>query len=93
MVTRTIKSTEMILLCVDLETQETCNRSVCISGVHTGNEKGIMKLISEQLPETVKPVTVIKEDVTEALYGMNETDFIRLADVIPNRYTVLDNKD
>ena len=85
MVTRTIKTTTLTLLCVDIDTQESCNRTVNITGEHTTDEKGVLKLVSARLPDNIKAVSVVSAECKESLYGMDENDFIRLSDPLPSR--------
>ena len=82
MVTRTIKSTMVNVLCLDISTAEPCNKVFTIPGTMVdseGNlkEKAAMKIIAEMCSNsTVKPVAVAEYEVIEKLYGMDEATFI-----------------
>ncbi len=91
MVTRTIKSTECEVLCLNTETAEACNVSISLGGEYT-NDKEIMKAINKRiaqgvikLDEGVVPVKVVHTTIKEALYGMPEEDFVKNAQLLPDR--------
>lgn len=91
MVTRTIKSTLVNVLCLDISTAEPCNKVFTIPGTMVdseGNlkEKAAMKIIAEMCSNsTVKPVAVAWYDVIEKLYGMDEATFIANSVVLSPR--------
>ena len=91
MVTRTIKSTLVNVLCLDISTAEPCNKDITLPGTlvdSEGNlkEKAAMKIIAEMCSNsTVKPVAVAGFDVIENLYGMDEATFIANSVVLPPR--------
>lgn len=85
MVTRTIKTLEVEVLCLDISTQETVNKSLILSGTYKDN-KSLMKAVSNILnSETLKAVHVTDSTEKETLYGMDENDFITYASELPPR--------
>ena len=91
MVTRTIVSTEVNALCLNIETTEPFNTSIILSGTFKDNkavEKAAKKVIDT---DTEKCVKVVDYKEKETLYGMTEQKFIEQADVLPQR--VLPVKD
>lgn len=85
MVTRTIITTKVNVLCLNIETGEPCNRSVVVPRTYADNEK-LLKKVKEVLEtETLKPLHVVDKEEFEALYGMTEQEFIEHAEVQPPR--------
>lgn len=94
MVTRTIKSTECEVLCLNTETAEACNVSVSLAGTYE-DEKAILKVINKRiaqgvisLEDGVVPVKVVHIDIKENLYGRPEDKFIEGAEILPPRASV-----
>lgn len=91
MVTRTIKSTRVNVLCLDISTAEPCNKDFTLPGTMVDSEgnlkvKAAMKIITEMCSNsTVKPVAVVYFEVIEKLYGMDEATFIANSVVLPPR--------
>lgn len=84
-VTRTISTTKVIVMCVDTETAKVDNYEVEIAGVYP-DEKKLMKAVAKVVEtETLKPVSVVSTEVIETLYGMDEQQFIEMAEVLPPR--------
>lgn len=82
MVTRTIKTTNAIVLMVDPETQETTNEIVEVAGVYEDN-KTLIELIRDQMEGSGKiPVHVISSTVNVARYGMPESEYLKHAEII-----------
>lgn len=93
MVTRTITTTEVELLCVDIEKSETLTKTVTLPRTYK-DEKSILKRISENgALDSVKPVHVISTTTHETLYGMTEDEFINTAKVLPPRGTTEEQED
>lgn len=85
MVTRTVKSTKVNVLCLDIERGEAENVSAVISGVFDNSEK-LLKACKKVIEtETLKAVSVVEKEEVEQLYGMPEQEFISLATVLPPR--------
>ena len=77
MVTRTIKTTTAIILCLDIDSGEPCNRSFTLPR-ERNNEKDILKAVTPMLRNepSIKPVHVVYTIINEQLYGMPESDFL-----------------
>ena len=85
MVTRTIETKEIEVMTVNTETAEVLN--ICITvGVDYNKSSDTLKFIRKHYEtETVKIVAIVSEKVTTKLYGMPEQEFIRLAQILPDR--------
>lgn len=84
-VTRTIKTTVATVLCIDVEKAEPFNYTVELARTYK-DEKHLMRAIREKVDtDDVKAVHVVSIDVKEALYGMDEDDFIEHAKELPPR--------
>lgn len=85
MVTRTVTTTEVELLCLNIITAEPFNETAVIPGTYTSNEK-ILKVLRPVLDtKETKIVSVSRAEIKHTLYGMSESDFIKLAKVMPSR--------
>lgn len=85
MVTRTVKVTNVNVMCLDIEKGEAFNEYATISGVFDNPEK-LLKACKEVLDtDTQKAVAVVEKKEIEQLYGMSEQDFISLAKLLPPR--------
>lgn len=87
MITRTIKTTDATVLCLDIETGEPCNRTFTLSGERT-KEKEVIKEVSAILANTepnVKAVHLVDTGITEKLYGMPESTFLEFAKPIERK--------
>ena len=93
MVTRTIKSTLVHVLCLDISTAEPCNEDFTLPGTMVDSEgklkeKAALKIIAEMCSNSpVKPVVVLHYEVVEKLYGMDEDTFIANSVVLSPRNT------
>lgn len=91
MVTRTIITTKVNVMCLDIETGEPCNRYVVVPRTYKDDEK-LLKKVKEVLEtETLKPVHIVDKEEIETLYGMAEQEFIEHAEVQPPRKAVEEN--
>lgn len=82
MVTRTIKTLEVTVLCLDTETAEPSNMTVAVSATIKG-EKAMLNAVRKQVEtDDFKVVKVVKTEEHEALYRMAEEDFIAHAEKI-----------
>lgn len=84
-VSRTIFTTEAKVLCLDILTQTPYEQLVSIPAVFSTDQKledAVKKIVDT---DTVKAVHVISHEVSEALYSMNESDFIKYAQKLPPR--------
>lgn len=85
MITRTVKGTKYITLCLNTETCDAFNKEVVIGEVFKSTEKrdnALRKLIDT---DTVKFVSVVDTEEVETLYGMEESKFIAYAEILPAR--------
>ena len=79
MVTRTIESTKVTTLALDVTTSEPCNRTYNLSGVYD-NEAKLLKAVQKAYDtDTLKNVHVVSNEKVETIYGMDENQFLALA--------------
>ena len=91
MVTRTITTTKAIVMCLDIESGEPCNKSVVVPRTYKDDE-ALLKKVKEVLEtETLKPVHIVGKEEIETLYGMEERVFIEHAKVLPPRTVTEEN--
>ena len=84
MVTRTITTTQVNVLCLDIVAGEPFNQQVTLPRTYKEDKK-LMKAIEEVVnTENVKAVHVVAKEEVETLYGMSEQDFINNAVVLDN---------
>ena len=87
MVTRTIKSTKVTALCLDVVQEEPYNETVILPRTYK-NDKDLMKAVSEAIDTNeIKAVHIVSTEIETNLYGMTEADFIKYAKVMPDRKT------
>lgn len=85
MITRTIQTTEVDLLCLNIVEGEPFNTTVTIPRTYK-DEAAMLKAASKLVDnDEQKAVHVVGSRVKETLYGMKETDFIAHAEVLPAR--------
>lgn len=91
MVTRTIITTKVNVMCLDIETGEPFNKTVVVPRTYKDDEK-LLKKVKEVLEtETLKPVHIVDKEEIETLYGMKEQDFIEHAELLPPRTSSEEN--
>ena len=85
MVTRTIKTTNVDIMCLNVQTGEPSTVSVTLGGVYK-DEKAILKA-AKAIVETdvIKGVHIVNTEINEALYGMTEQQFVENAEILPPR--------
>lgn len=87
MVTRTITTTKVNVMCLDIETGEPCNKITVVPRTYKDDET-LLKKVKEVLEtETLKPVHVVDKEEIETLYGMTEQEFVDHAEIQPPRKT------
>jgi hypothetical protein len=92
MVTRTIETTEVNVLCLELVKVEPFNTDLVLAGTYK-DEKALMKAVTAQVDnDNQKAVKVVSSKKVETLYGMTEEEFIKVAKVLPARGTKEVNK-
>ena len=84
-VTRTITTTKVNVLCLNIKEETPFNKEVILPRTYK-DEQHLMKQIKKVVDnEDIKAVHVVSSEVQETLYGMSEQKFIELADVLPPR--------
>lgn len=84
-VTRTIQTTRVNVLCLDIEQGEPFNKEIVLPRTYK-DEKAMMKQVEPLVnTEKVKAVHITTTEVEETLYGMTEQRFIELAEILPPR--------
>lgn len=92
MVTRTIRTTNATLMCVNTENAEVNNIDVVLPRTFE-DDTAILKAAKKyHETETNKVVAVVASSVSETLYGMSENDFIANAKPLPPRATTDSNE-
>lgn len=85
MVTRTIVATKITALCLNIETGESFNETVTVSGTFK-DERSMLKAAEKLInTETERAVHIVFSEEIETLYGMTEQEFIQSAQVLPPR--------
>lgn len=87
MVTRTITTTKATVMCLDIESNTPVTQDFILPRTYSDPAK-IIKAISVLTEGTpIKPVHVVNSEINNVLYGMTESKFMELADVLPPRET------
>ena len=82
MVTRTIITTKVNAMCVNLESAEVFNKEVTLPRTYK-DEKKLLKAVENVVNnDTEKAVQIVDSSEVETLYGMTEQDFIDSATVL-----------
>lgn len=82
MVTRTIITTKVTVLCLDINAAEPFNETVTLPRTYKDNKK-LLKSVEEVInTEEVKAVHIVDKKEIETLYGMTEQDFINNAKIL-----------
>lgn len=87
MITRTIQTTEVNVLCMDIKQGEPFNTTVTLPRTYKDNAAMLKAAAAVIDNEDTKAVHIVASEVKETLYGMKETDFIVNADILPARTT------
>ena len=85
MITRTIQTTEVNVLCMDIKQGEPFNTTVTLPRTYKDNAAMLKAAAAVIDNEDTKAVHIVASEVKETLYGMKETDFIANADILPIR--------
>lgn len=87
MITRTIVTTKVNVMCLDVESGEPMNKCVVVPRTYK-DEKKLLKTVKELIEtDTLKAVHIVDTEEIETLYGMTEQEFIEQAKVLPPRET------
>lgn len=93
-VTRTIQTTKVNVLCLNIKEGNPFNQTVVLPRTYKDDShmlKAVEKVINS---ESVKAVHIVDSVVEETLYGMSEQKFIELATVLtPRKSTDKDDND
>lgn len=82
MVTRTIVTTKVNVLCLDIQCAEPFNKEVTLPRTYK-DEKKLLKKVEEVVnTDDVKAVHIVDKTEVETLYGMTEQDFIDNATIL-----------
>lgn len=82
MVTRTITTTKVNVLCLNIESGEPFNMDVTLPRTYE-NDKKLLKMVQSVVDnDTVKSVHIVHKEEVETLYGMSEQDFIANAHIL-----------
>lgn len=82
MVTRTIITTKVTVLCLDINAAEPFNETVTLPRTYKDDKK-LLKSVEEVInTEEVKAVHIVDKKEIETLYGMSEQDFINNAKIL-----------
>lgn len=93
MVTRTIQTTKVTVLCLNIQEEKPFTQEVTLSRTYK-DEKAVMKEVSKLVDnDNVKAVHIVSTEVTQAIYGMPEQQFIELATIQPERKTKKENEN
>jgi hypothetical protein len=87
MVTRTVFSQEVEVLCMNVAEVKVETKTVSVLG-SISDESALLKVVKSKIEtDTLKPVHITKITEKETLYGIPEEEFIKLAKVLPPRGT------
>ena len=82
MVTRTITTTKVEVMCLNIITAEPFNKEVILPRTYKDDKK-LLKLVQEEFDtEDEKVVSIVHKEEVETLYGMSEQEFIENAKVL-----------
>ena len=82
MVTRTITTTKVSVLCLDVQTVEPFNKEVILPRTFKDDKKLFKKVEELVNNDDVKAVHIVAKEEVETLYGMSEQEFIEKATVL-----------
>ena len=81
-VTRTIQTTKVTVLCLDIETGEPFNDYLVLPRTYK-DEKAMLKQVEEVVnTDAVRAVHIVDSEVQKIKYGMSEQEFIKHANVL-----------
>ena len=82
MVTRSIVSTKVSVLCMDLETKTSVIKDVVLPRTYK-DDNAILKYLAKHFDnDTIKAVSIMDKVEQSDIYGMEEQEFIKLAKVL-----------
>lgn len=84
-VTRTIQTTKVTVLCLNIKEGNPFHQTVVLPRTYK-DDKAMLKAVEKVITtDSVKAVHVVDSVVEETLYGMSEQKFIEMATVLPPR--------
>lgn len=87
-VTRTIQTTKAVIMCLNIEKEETERVEVTLPRTYK-DEQSLLKAAKKVIEnDSIKVVYIVSCEVNETLYGMSEEDFIKYAAILPARKAV-----
>lgn len=94
MVTRTIVTTQVVIMALDIEKGEPFNETMTLPRTYSDDKK-LLKVVQDSFnTDTIKAVHIVSKEEVETLYGMAESDFIKYAQVLdPETRKALDTAD
>lgn len=82
MVTRTIVTTKVTLMCLNIQTGEPFNEVLTLPRTYNDDKK-LLKVVQETFDtDEKKAVHIVGKEEIETLYGMSEQEFIQNAKVL-----------
>lgn len=82
MITRTIVTTKVNVLCLNINSAEPFNKVVTLPRTYK-DEKKLLKKVEEVVnTDDVKAVHIVDKEEVETLYGMTEQDYITNATIL-----------
>lgn len=82
MVTRTMKTTKVNVLCMDLVKAEPCNKDLTLPRTFKDDKKLFKAVEAVINSDDIKAVQIVKKKEIDTLYGMTEQEFIETAKVL-----------
>ena len=82
MVTRTIVTTKVNVLCLDIQSAEPFNKVVTLPRTYKDDKKLLKKVEEVVNTDNVKAVHIVDKEEVETLYGMDEQLFIEQATIL-----------
>lgn len=82
MVTRTIITTKVNVLCLEIQSAEPFNKVVTLPRTYKDDKKLLKKVEEVVNTDDVKAVHIVDKKEIETLYGMSEQDFIDHATIL-----------
>ena len=82
MISRTIITTKVNVLCLDIQSAEPFNKIVTLPRTYKDDKKLLKKVEEVINTDDVKAVHIVDKEEIETLYGMTEQDFIDHATIL-----------
>ena len=95
MVTRTMTNTNVVALCLDIDTAEPCSRAVKLPGTYKNQAQLLTAVRKELDTDSLKAVSVTDSVEETLIYGCTEAEFLSVARPIQRGAKVenTDNKE